>query len=191
MARDEFRPPGRWQRHIRNLQGVLRVFSADQSDPRSARLVAPWLSDVVQLTFPLGGFVRVIVVPDPSAGTNFNVFVPDGLVWKLKAAHFSLISDATVINRRVRLNVLGVDGVPLVLSGSGGNHIANLSVRYVVGAYGVVGGLMADGLTFALPVPPDLPMLAGFAFQSEIFNLQAGDVVTQVRLLVEESGRLD
>lgn len=121
---------------------------------------------------PLTGGVTVAGTVDPAAGAELIAFtVPAGQVWELQTLRFTLVTSATVANRRVHLvfddgtNVLAK--VP-VLS----DHAASLTWSYTFARE-------ADNVTVqGLEVVSRMPRLllpAGFRVRTLTDNLQVGD----------------
>lgn len=132
----------------------------------------------------------VLQCDTPAAGVNWAIQLPttpDGVFWRIRSIAFTLVTDATVVNRfnRVTYRLGGVDGPVYVITGNPSAMVAanSFSCTYAEGYTAV---LAAPGTIQAAPLPIGLLLRAGDAVVSGIANLQAGDQLSGVRMVAEE-----
>lgn len=157
-----------------------------------ATLAQGYLAELSNLPWPhrfnaaLGetrGYMRSVTGSDPAAGAEVSETVPTGAVWRLVAFRATLVTDATVANRRVNLTI--DDGTnTLLLKPPGADQAASLTYIYQADANGAAAALLST--TQALPLPPDLFLRAGFRIRTATNSIQAGDNWAAPQLLVEE-----
>lgn len=125
---------------------------------------------------------------DPAAGAEASVTVPAGDNWTLTSALISLVTDATVANRRVHLII--DDGTTTVLNLVGSvDQAASLTVVYSWTAGGNDSAAVRDGVLNLGQLPTDLRLLPGWRIRTLTTGLQAGDnygplIVTYTRTAV-------
>lgn len=176
--------PWRWIRHFRDLRGFNRLWTPGGSDPSSPRIIAPWLSDTVQLVTVLSPALRSTQAPDPAVATNFTVLAPHDVNWKLISIVFTLTTDVNAANRVVRLRVHDTGGAT-IWSGHGETvQVASESLLHIGSAIGAI----PPNLTVNRPIltPPGLWIPRNFSIRSAVVGMQAGDQITGISLLVEE-----
>lgn len=147
-----------------------------------------------QLTFTTGfltrdlsfgrGYRTVAPQPSPAPGAAFTVKVPGNKVWRVNALQATLVTSATVSNRNLRYAVLNPDGVE-VFRASANASVAASSTTIVQFAVGLGSAYGASDGSIVVPIP-DLFWEAGFQIQVAAANLQAGDQIQGVQLVVEE-----
>lgn len=145
------------------------------------RLVAPELDAP-----PLARFAPpdLVFPATPAAGANFTQAIDDGRWWRLLALTFRLNTDANVANRTVRIEYRGPDAVPFLIAGnpvtypaSTTNEDFSFSIWQPQGSW-EVGAANLGTLAPVLLQP-------GWDFRLTIVNIQAGDTITRIRMLVE------
>jgi hypothetical protein len=140
----------------------------------------------------MGGFVsgqtpwrrvrRVESGADPAAGAEWSVTVEAGKVWELLSVFASLVTDATVATRAVRLQ-LGDGGVTYLDLVAADTQVASLTRRY---AWLPTGAAYASASGIVSPLPR-LILEPGWTLASVTDNLAAGDNWSAPRLLVVET----
>jgi hypothetical protein len=123
---------------------------------------------------------------NPAAGAAFTTTVPVGKAWEILGGSFVFTASGTVTTRQVGL-LVEIGGIPVWSSGNSGSISASQTrtvVLYPQGHY------MA-GVFFTEWVPvgcgPAGPLPAGTTITLPISSIQAGDQVSDVRLLVDET----
>jgi len=192
MARGPNPDPRRWQLHNRNLQDLDHVWEVRGSDPTSPRIIAPWLSDTVQLTYALQGVFRVEAVDVPAAGAEFSNTVPTGRIWRILSLHFLLTSAVAAANRFVQIRITSPSGARIWQAGGNFTQVASLGVRYSMANAGILGNSVAGGEgSVMIPLPSDFWLLQGFTIASVTQNIQAADQFSSIRILLEARSDLD
>jgi len=143
-----------------------------------------WPGSLIYGPLDRGGFIRSVVGTDPAAGVEISETVPTGARWRILSMRFSLVTDATVANRFVR--VLLDDGTNIYGSASSDRAVTLSSTRVHIVSPG--------GFTYSnaqdhdwLGLPSDLWMLAGHRIRTSTVAIVAGDNYSAPVLLVEES----
>jgi hypothetical protein len=127
-----------------------------------------------------GGTIRVIVGTDPAPGVEISETVPAGKIWRLRAFHFTFVTDATAVNRVV--NIVIDNGVNPYVSMVGEVHGASVTRAYSLslGGHQRVTGLVHERLL------PDILMLPGHRIRTTTSNMQPGDNYSAPIMQVEE-----
>lgn len=129
------------------------------------------------------GLMRTIVGTNPAAGAEISESVPTDARWRLVGTRFQLVTDGTVINRRVQVSI--DDGVNVQLhTGATDVQVAGETKTYNAGAWGAWQADVSNQRWLALP--PDIELLGGYRIRTDTLNLQAGDDYGAPVLLVEE-----
>lgn len=125
---------------------------------------------------------RTFIGVAPSAGADWSVTVPGGVVWRVLSILASLTSSATAGTRAVNLTVS--DGKTVFVDAApAGTQAISLTYKY---AWWKEAGGLAVGTTVCQPIPPlDLP--AGFVIASSTANISATDQWTAPVLYVVEA----
>ncbi|HET7713267.1 MAG TPA: hypothetical protein VFK94_02215 [Patescibacteria group bacterium] len=127
--------------------------------------------------------IESIASADPAAGSNVSMVVPAGEQWLLESLHVSLVTDATVANRRM---VLTVDnGVNIVAKVSAGFvQAASLTHDYTF-AQGVLDYSAIRDNHGLISLPSGLLVPSGYRVRTAVVNLQAGDNLGVAYLLAQ------
>jgi len=157
------------------------------------RLISGYLTDVRISTWPPGvdepfvsgrGLPRVITGTDPAAGSEISETVPTNVAWRLIGFRFTLVTDATVANRNVRV-IIDDGTTECVRIPPNFNHAASITANYFAGVgLGVIGWM--TGAVGVMPLPVDLILFQGWRIRTNTLNLQAGDNFRAPVLYVEE-----
>lgn len=130
------------------------------------------------------GALRSIAGTNPAAGVEITETVPTNVRWRLLLARFTLVTNATVATRRVRLFI--DDGTnDLYVGEVEATQAASLTRNYNFAA-----GLGFQQTAFAnsnlgVGIPP-VVLREGYRIRTSTVNLQAGDDFAAPRLFVEE-----
>lgn len=175
----------RWIRHSRNLQGFLSVWPQGSADPGSPRLIAPWLSDTVQIVTPVPPTIASIAITGTAAGAEWSRIVDANETWKLIAADFRLVADANVANRVVRIRLDDRAGNRVWLGQSLLVQTASQTRQYIAAAYGADIGTAGGSTNNSILTPPGLWMPQGFTLRTATIGLQVGDQYDTIQLFFE------
>lgn len=172
--------PRRWQRHSRDLQGIRALFPTDQSDPGTASIVAPWLSDTVQIVYPYPPEYGVENVANPAAGADFSFSVPHNQHWSIISVSFRFVASVVVVNRTVQLQVLARSGSPVFTAEAPAVQTAGQDRRYVAAAFGTLNALGGGSVFRSIPIPPNLVVADDFSLKSTIIGIDVGDQLSEI-----------
>ncbi|MBA7609564.1 hypothetical protein ES703_16755 [subsurface metagenome] len=130
----------------------------------------------------LHGRLLSITGTDPAAGANISITVPIRRRWRILSVRFSLITDATEIDRAALLGIS--DGINTLFTVSPpAFQAASLTRRYNFSAFGTIMPTLA--LEVYSPLP-SISLPAASIISSAVTDLQAADYLTAPQLLVEE-----
>ncbi len=177
--------PRRWIRHGRNLQGFNQVWDPTGNDPNAPHLIAPWLSDYIQLVTEVPPSLPNVIVTDPAAGVNWARIVNGGENWKLLSCAFTLATDANVANRTVRVQLLDRAGRVVFATHHQTLQTATQTRRYFLSAGPYDIGAPATSSFRSLPIPSPLWMPQGFSIGTTVVGLQVGDQFSLIDLFIE------
>lgn len=132
-----------------------------------------------------GGQVEIITVTTPSAGADFSHTIPDGYTYEVRAMSFQLVASATVANRQTGTIITDSADVELCRMNTTGATTANQTVQNSVnpGYTGTGNSLGGVGHVWGMPLR-DVRLLPGWKIKSAVTNLQAGDQISVIRLVV-------
>jgi hypothetical protein len=157
-----------------------------------AVLSSGYVTSNVTLAWPYGklesslegpGFIRTIYGTDQAAGAEISETVPDKAVWRPKAISFTLVTDATVTTRIVRLRFFdGLSTIWQQVSVSG--QAASNSFLYTF----IEGGPRASQSSGVIAefMPQDFRLSPQFLIETTTANFQAGDNFSRPILTIEE-----
>jgi hypothetical protein len=138
------------------------------------------------LTDPPGyvqGWQEIVYGPDPAAGASYSHQVDGRWSERVILAEALFTASAAVANRDVLFTVANADGLIL----SRGTAVRSAAAGNVVGISGQQG--MPYDISavsgWAVGPLPRLLMPPGWFFRLDIINVQAGDTLTGVRLVVQ------
>ena len=130
------------------------------------------------------GEMKTIIIPNPGAGNNFTYTVPAGVRLKVRGIAFHLVTDANVVNRRAIIRIVDPDGGISGAEWANAAITANLNVNITFAPNSrAATGILGAGLSSTLS--SKLMLIPGDELQSIIQNIQAGDTLTKIYLLVE------
>jgi len=146
-------------------------------------LLSGYVYSTQPLTWPMSDVrpsIPILVAPigltgsDPAAGAEISQTVPIYQMWRLKAIRFSLVTSATVANRRVHVVITTADGmVPIDLLSSV-DHAASLTRNYSCVPVSTL-GVFSDDNDIIIPIPDELWLNYTNTITTSTTNLQVGD----------------
>lgn len=176
--------------NLNNARGRFYMMVAINRKPHHFPIAAGYI-DIPHV--PLGvfepaihgsGFIRVISLGDPAAGSDYAAeVVPAGALWIVKGFKGTLVADGTGANRGPSVDYS--DGTDL-FGGSTTNqvHTASETTIYRGVSPGTsISESTGKGCNLALG---EVPLPAGYEFQINTLNLQAGDDWGEGFIEVEE-----
>lgn len=131
------------------------------------------------------GNIKTIIIPAPAQGANFSYTIPVGRRMHVRSIAFHFVTDANVATRRVVVYVIDPEGgisystIPTVTQAAG------LSYDYTF-APGSRELANAVGRYVTSHLASKLILVPGENISSDIQNVQAGDQIQEIYLLVEE-----
>lgn len=131
-----------------------------------------------------GDLSQVVSVPNPGAGNELSYSFPGSEDSRLRAVTFQLVTSATVATRTVFLDYVDGSGVVIARHSSGFTQTAGLTTLYTFGV-----GINAYGANAAANIGSpliDLLLRHGMKVQTTIVNLDSGDVISNVRLVLDQ-----
>jgi hypothetical protein len=153
------------------------------SDYATDNQVLGWPGGLLRSSLDGPGLLGIATGSDPAAGAEISLTVPTNVRYRLIFARFSLVTDATVADRRVHVQV--DDGNTLLLELAAADvQAAGLTRNYNCAIDGFARA--AQGSEIFLPLPADLLLFQAWRFRTLTTNLQAGDNFSVVRLITEE-----
>lgn len=118
------------------------------------------------------GAVTTLVGTNPAAGADWSQTVPAGEAWELVSLRFSLVTDATVATRVVKVTLDDGANVFAVIRAAS-THVASLTQNYTY-ARGVT-DIVLNSNEVLTPLPSGLILPAGYRISSSVALLQAAD----------------
>lgn len=129
------------------------------------------------------GVVRSITGTDPAANTEISETVPTNARWRLLAFKATLVADANVANRTIRV-VVDDGATQLVVSEAGVNQTAGQTREHMAAAYGLA--ITSSSGVLYEPLPTDVLLIGGWRLRTVTASIQVGDNWGAPQLLVEE-----
>jgi hypothetical protein len=118
-----------------------------------------------------GGQCVVVTGSNPAAGAECSDTVPAGEFWVIKSILLQLVTDATVITRRVHVTL--DDGTTaFTRKPSNASQAASLTQNYAIGGNNPASAVIA---TYCSDPLPEFGLPAGSRIKTVTDNLQAGD----------------
>jgi hypothetical protein len=176
---------------------VFTSLSIGFGGPASPMTLVPLIDDYVGTdhwpAWPAGnihhpldgqGFLHSEAMANQS-GVDLSWEVPTAARWKWHLGRFRLVTDATAVDRTVRITIdAGAGGSVWAFLGTGVVQAPSTAVNYDLGAYGAFGSMSTGAQAVAFP--PDLYLPAASRVGTSVVGLQAGDVFSAIAALVEE-----
>lgn len=157
-----------------------------------ARLIQGYLTDNFSPSFPYGkqegplegqGMIRSIAGTNPAAGAEISEAVPTGARWRLLLARYTLVTSASVANRKPEI---GIDDGTTVLAKfpPDGAFAANTTNTFTVSS--LANGSYTQSTDSTVFIPSNIIMAAGWHWATITTDLQAGDNYSAPQFSVEE-----
>lgn len=129
------------------------------------------------------GFVRIVPVPTPAAGSAASVRSDGAEVWRPMLVSVQLVTSAVVANRGLFLALLDEDGNILYRIPQTAAVVANSTVlaQWAQGSPGAYAGANGDLVSFV----PSLLVYGGYSLVVGALALDAGDQISKGRMYVE------
>lgn len=132
----------------------------------------------------LPGVRRALTIPEPAAGAQISFAVPAGVQWWITGGRFTLLTDATVANRQVMVQVQ-VDGLAVWQGAGGINQAASSTGIYSCHSTYAATETTANFESFVIALP------GGYLPQSAVVttvtsNMDANDQFSAWNLWIEE-----
>lgn len=159
-------------------------------------LSSDYCTNLIPITYPGGrvispvegpGRIRRVQVANPGAGSGWITPVPSGARWRPQAIFMTVTASAAVATRTPEILYQSNNGALNVYTAAANASLTASQVASVSAAPGVVSSpALTNLLTISLPVgcmlsSSDLNLIA-----CTLNNIQAGDTITNITLLVEE-----
>ena len=156
-------------------------------------LSAGYLTDSKTITWPPGTFegflegrgrVYVFLGDNPAAGNEISLTVPTNARWRILMIKLRLVTDATVIDRRVRIVIQNENGVTTFAANAGATQPENSDYYYYFGPHLPY---LTSPVRYTISYPmPTLELPQGYIIKTSTENLQAGDNYYRPWIWVEE-----
>jgi len=124
-------------------------------------------------SIPNGGAQNSYTSADPGAGAEVALTVPAGQTWKIIGFRLSLVTSATVANRRPHIVVIKGGGQKYDMFSSI-DQVASESKVYTFAQFGDLTS-QGNGNDILASIPNGLIVQSGDTIATETLNLQAGD----------------
>lgn len=159
---------------------------------QSYALCSGWVYKYKSISYPAiqnaetipgrGNFNTIAPGSDPAVGQNLSYTFPTGATYRILGFRLSMDTSATVSNRRVKVGITfaGNDHEYMF---SQVDQAASLTRNYYGGIQ--VSQAAAIGSEIGMAIPQECWAKGGDTFFSNVTNLQAGDQVRSLELLVE------
>lgn len=129
------------------------------------------------------GYVRRVTGADPGAGGNHTETVPTSTRWRLVSAYYTLVTDATVANRRFIVEGRRND-ITMFASAANMVQTASTTINYSVAHWGSDSG--DNNGRVQVNWPARVFLSAGDRIVTNVANFQGGDDFGAPEFLVEE-----
>ena len=154
------------------VAGQIYGFKGISWPVNSAENMAPNRGEMVQINSG-----------DPVAGAEQSLAGPDGTRWLIRFITFTLVTDATVANRRPHL-VFNTDNTPSLNVFSSVDQTASLTRNYTAAHFG--GALSeSNDNDILIPLPDNIWIEINDTITTETTGIVAGDNYGQMRVHVE------
>lgn len=179
---------------LNRIQGTTYCsLSLTANDEVIYKLCSGYVYDMKGISYPQtyaedyiqgSGYLNTVVTADPAAGAMWSIPVTDGQQWKIKSIGTTLVTDATVANRRVHIKISTAAG-PIIDMFSAVDQTASQTVRYVCASYGATTDELDNGIML-LNLPPDIYLVPGDSIDVTITGGVAGDNLSTGQAIVEK-----
>jgi hypothetical protein len=133
---------------------------------------------------PPFGHVEIIGIAAPAVATDWTTTVPAALIWKILSICFDFNTDANVANRSI---LIDIESGALALGSYlyFGNHTAGVTIVYTASA-SPTDNYHDAYYHRSMALPPNLWLPGGTTIHSAIANMQVGDQLGNVGMIVEQ-----
>lgn len=131
------------------------------------------------------GAQNALAVTSPAAGATQSVTVPGEYIYRVLAARLSITTDANAANRLVTLDYVDPRGVTYVQNGAGLVLTANTTAQVFQWSRGRTVAEWAANTPVFVPLE-NVFLAPGWVVKFNVANIQAGDQLSSIRLLVEQ-----
>lgn len=122
---------------------------------------------------------------DPAAGANFTLSVNANARWQILSLQFTIAYNATGANRRVEVH--GFDGTDIIQKQAPLNFgTASITVEYDCNIGTGSAYQEASVLSESFPLAGDLYLNIGDSIRITVFNIQATDQISDIRVRVKQ-----
>lgn len=128
------------------------------------------------------GFLGSANIGNPAAGANFTNTIDAGVVRRIMAVAFRLVTDATVATRTPGLEVV-VGGIVAVSPLPGATQAASQTKDF---SFSDVGQGLVSTPVLSNCFPSDLYLKGGDVLRSQVVGIQAGDQLSNIVMVYEE-----
>jgi hypothetical protein len=133
---------------------------------------------------PNGGKICEIDSTDPAAGAQATITVPVGEIWRILNGNIQFVTAAAVANRR--LQIIFSDGAgPAIYTFSNTDQIISETKGYSIAPYGVIQA-ETNGNIILINIPKDIWIRGGGTISTAVTNMNAGDNLGVLTLLIEK-----
>lgn len=136
--------------------------------------------------YPDGYEPRVITIPNPGAGNNATFSVPGSESMILSSVAFLLTTSAVAGTRTPVVEISDGAGIDIVAAAAGFGAAASTTAQYAY-SYGLAewdAAQPAAATNFASGPVPLVPLAVGDTITIRVTAIDAGDTLTNVRLVV-------
>lgn len=133
------------------------------------------------------GYKQVVIQAQPAAGVDWRVDVPEHVLWRVYSIYSAFTTSAVAANRFPALsirsgivtNIWSIQAGVVVTASQGYNFYWTPGIPFGPAATAIAN-------QFQIPLPDPFWALAQFSIRPETANIQAGDQLSESRLLIEE-----
>ncbi len=129
------------------------------------------------------GAINFASQSSPAAGANMAISVPAFEIWKIHIVTFRLVTDANVANRRVHLRFIPTLGA-IIEALTEVDQPASLTRNYTFAKYGYLPSTNNNTEIIA-PLPHELFVTPEGTINTAILNIQAGDQISNIKIMYE------
>lgn len=136
------------------------------------------------------GYDNINSVSDPASGADYAAPLTSGVRQQILGMRFQLVTDATVADRRVQVE-LKFNNTTYIVSQANVVQPASLTITYFLAAGYVASTAIVDTkVLMRWPYPPELlgsGTSAAWQIATDVVNLQAGDQLQNMSLYVRSA----
>ncbi len=133
---------------------------------------------------PSGGFLTSQDTADPAAGAQLDYFIPSAQSWKIFFANMTLVTDATVANRRLHVNFVDSGG-SICRCIASVDQAASVTRNYSIAPYPSL--LTAgDNTDILIPMPTNIILRGDSEITTTVTNMAVGDNLSIMKIYHEK-----